>query len=72
MTDHKNPVGAAVECTVCHRTKQPRGRSAPMALRLCDSDCPGYRQGPFPGDLWPGETAEDFGYACSGPAKEWP
>jgi len=64
--------GHAVECIVCRRTKQPRGRSAPLGLSLCDSDCRGYRLDPFPGDLWPGETSTEFGFACSGAADEWP
>jgi len=57
-------VGRAVECTICGQHKTPRGRSAPleMANGLCDWDCPGYREPPHPGDLWPGETREDFGY----------
>lgn len=44
-------------CTVCHKTKNPRGRSAPleMANSLCDWDCSGYTQEPTPGHLWPGE-----------------
>ena len=25
-------------------------------------DCPGYRQAPYPGSLWPNETSDDFGY----------
>ncbi len=56
-------VGVSVQCTVCHRTKQPVGRSAPLGMSLCDSDCAGYRLDPKPGVLWPRETEEDFGYA---------
>lgn len=57
-------VGVSVECTVCHRRKKPRGRSAPleMANSLCDHECTGYDQPPEPGFLWPGETREQFGY----------
>ena len=55
-------VGIAVECRVCHRTKAPRGRSVPLAMYRCESDCPGYRQDPSPGSLWPGETSDEFGY----------
>jgi len=57
-------VGKAVECTVCHRRKKPIGRSAPleMANSLCDGDCKGYWQDPQPGQLWVGETREEFGY----------
>jgi hypothetical protein len=47
------------ECTICHLRKKPRGRDAPleMANELCDDGCPGYRQEPFAGHLWPGELA---------------
>lgn len=58
-------VGIAVRCTVCHLRKKPHGRSAPMVMAnsLCDFECAGYDLDPKPGDLWPGETCEDFGYA---------
>ena len=57
-------IGVAVDCAVCGMRKKPIGRSAPleMANSLCDGDCPGYRQDPYPGQLWPGETREEFGY----------
>lgn len=57
-------VGIAVTCTVCGLRKKPRGRSAPMEMAnsLCDHECPGYNQPPEPGELWPGETREEFGY----------
>jgi hypothetical protein len=55
-------VGRAVTCTVCGRTKKPHGRSAPLESSMCDSECPGYNQSPNPGDLWPGETREEYGY----------
>jgi hypothetical protein len=55
-------VGVAVQCTVCERTKKPVGRSAPMEAYLCDHECSGYYQDPKPGELWPGETREEFGY----------
>lgn len=56
--------GRAVDCLVCGRRKKPVGRSAPllMAGSLCDDDCPGYWQEPKPGQLWTGETQEEFGY----------
>ena len=59
-------VGIAVECKVCHRTKAPRGRSVADAVwnSMCtDDQCKGYYDEPKPGDLWPGETEEEFGYA---------
>ena len=57
-------IGEAVTCEVCGRRKKPIGRAAPMEMAngLCDGDCPGYHDRPFPGDLWPGETREEFGY----------
>lgn len=57
-------MGKAVECTLCKRRKAPRGRSvaAVMAGYLCNDDCPGYNLPPEPGQLWPGETQEEFGY----------
>lgn len=65
-------VGKAVYCRICHLRKKPRGRSAPleMANSLCDSECPGWRMEPRPGDLWPGETADEFGYPCSDDGTE--
>lgn len=67
-------LGEAVECAVCHRTKTPRGRSAPleMANGLCSWDCPGYSEPPPVGDLWPGETRQEFGYPKSCPVCETP
>lgn len=66
-------IGISITCTVCHQQKQPRGRSAPIGMSMCnrkhpiiDPDgCEGYEQEPRVGDLWPGETEEDFGYPCS-------
>lgn len=57
-------VGHRVECTVCHRTKKPWGRDASLgsANGYCDHSCGGYRLDPQPGDLWPGEKREDFGF----------
>jgi len=64
MSQHGIEVGVAVTCTVCGLRKKPMGRSAPleMANSLCDHECPGYNAEPYPGDLWPGETREEFGY----------
>lgn len=55
-------VGKAVNCTVCHQRKKPVGRSAPLGMYLCDHECEGYYLDPKQGDLWPGETREEFGY----------
>jgi len=56
--------GLRIECTTCRQQKQPRGRSAPLHGHYCDRDCPGYTQDPQVGSLWPGETAEEFGFPC--------
>ncbi len=57
-------VGVAVYCSKCDRRKAPRGRSVPMVMAdaLCQSDCLGYYETPEPGQLWPGETREEFGF----------
>jgi len=57
-------VGVAVDCARCNRPKQPRGRSAApeMANGLCDPACPAHYDDPHPGDLWPGESRDDFGF----------
>lgn len=58
-------IGIAVECGTCHRTKAPRGRSIPGEIyeSYCNRDmCPDYWTEPKPGDLFPGESEEDFGY----------
>lgn len=72
MTPAVDPkaAGSAVYCAACGVRKAPRGRSvSPYGPSLCDSDCPGYRCQPLPGDLWPGETRESFGYLCSTAAE---
>lgn len=68
----KKVVGFSVDCKTCGKRKAPRGRSLPMmtARDYCTWECPGYKDLPHPGDLFPGETAEDFGYPCSGPVLE--
>jgi hypothetical protein len=63
MKLNPNKVGIVVRCAKCGHTKQPRGRSAPMYSSFCDGyTCDGYGQDPQVGDLWPGESEEDFGY----------
>lgn len=69
--------GIRVECKTCGRQKKPRGRSAPTGLILCEppilseyDGCNGYYDHPRVGDLWPGETAEDFGYPCTDTGTE--
>lgn len=58
-------IGVSVYCDVCQQRKCPRGRSAPVGLYMCDSECQGYSKEPLPGDLWAGETEEEFGYSVS-------
>jgi hypothetical protein len=41
-----------------------------MGVMLCESNCSGYYTEPLPGDLWPGETEEDFGYPISNNATK--
>ena len=48
-----------VTCVVCGRRKKPVGRSAPVGSGLCDHDCEGYCQKPFPGTLWPDESPQE-------------
>lgn len=45
-----------------------------MGLTMCEPEqpwepkgygCNGYYQDPKVGDLWPGESEQDFGYPCS-------
>lgn len=63
-------IGRAVYCRTCGQRKAPRGRSVPLCMYLCDHECPGWEQAPHPGDLWPEETAEQFGFPCEGPSEE--
>ena len=63
MSEKHNREGIRVECTRCGHMKQPRGRSAPLGAYYCDRDCKGWQQEPRVGDLWPGETCEEFGFA---------
>ena len=55
-------IGVIVTCAKCGWQKKPIGRSAPFESYHCDDECPGYRQPPLPGSLWPGESEADFGY----------
>ena len=49
-----------VECSVCHCTKAPRGRSAsPYGPVHCDWSCAGHTKNPQPSHLWPGELCRD-------------
>lgn len=56
--------GVRVTCAVCNHMKQPIGRDG-GPVHYCDWECPGYRQPPHVGSLWPGETGVDFGFPCS-------
>lgn len=55
-------VGIRVKCLVCGQQKKPIGRAGSLNASYCDDDCEGYRQPPYVGSLWPGETDADFGY----------
>lgn len=50
-------VGKAVYCTTCELRKKPIGRDS-RDNGLCDQECPGYREEPYPDTLWPGEESE--------------
>jgi hypothetical protein len=63
-------IGVVVTCATCGHAKKPIGRSAALGTFHCDAECPGYRQEPLPGSLWPGERASEFGYPCSNEATE--
>lgn len=55
-------VGVVVRCKTCCAVKKPVGRSGPLGASYCDDECSGYRQPPYPGSLWPGESEAEFGY----------
>ncbi len=59
-----NKYGKYIRCTICHKRKQPIGRSAPALTdgTLCGPDCGGFNQEPLSGSLWPEESEADFGY----------
>ena len=52
--------GALVICTTCGKSKAPLGRSSPGACYYCDFRCPGYREEPYPDELFPGEVRAEF------------
>lgn len=72
-TGHFDRVGVSVYCELCEQRKIPCGRSAPMSMHGCSYECPGYRQAPHVGSLWPGERAHDFGFpvGSAGTRVEW-
>ncbi len=45
-------------CTTCGRIKAPIGRSIPLGMYRCDSECLGYRDDPYPPHLWPNELRD--------------
>ena len=65
-----NKFGVLVHCAECGHTKNPLGRSAPIGMYMCDSDCPGYRKEPYAGQLWPEESEADFGYLVGNDGTE--
>lgn len=54
--DIDGDIQMTVACTTCHRRKKPIGRDS-RDNGLCDHECPGWREDPHPGYLWPGEEA---------------
>ncbi len=64
--------GSSPQCETCRRTKAPLGRSVPLEMygSMCDRGCPGYSDGPKPDQLWPGESAREFGYTNE-PRLDW-
>ena len=60
-------IGIQVICATCGRPKAPRGRSVPAVTwdMWCTDECPSYRDEPLPGDPWPAETEQDFGFPVS-------
>lgn len=72
--------GIRVVCAKCGRQKAPRGRSASPLMLYClppfwgpqygEPSCNGYYEDPKVGDLWPGETEEDFGFPVSSHGTE--
>lgn len=52
---------AMPDCVVCGMRKCPAGRSVPLEASngYCDWDCPGYREEPRAGHLWPGEEDDE-------------
>lgn len=51
---------AMPRCLTCHKTKPPRGRDVGViaANGYCGHDCPGFREEPLSGHLWPEEWAD--------------
>lgn len=70
MSEAPTKRGVRVECSVCGQMKQPIGRDGGVYRRYCDWECPGYRQEPYAGSLWPGETDADFGFPCGDAGTE--
>ena len=63
-------IGIKVTCVVCGDMKKPVGRSGPPGAEYCTDECSGYRQPPYPGSLWPGETEAEFGFPVSDDATK--
>ena len=57
MSEHGPDCYAMPICLVCHRPKPPLGRDVASAAAggYCEYECPGNREEPRPGHLWPGE-----------------
>jgi len=70
MAEKMERVGIVVRCVTCHRMKKPVGRSSALQDAGCNDECEGYRQAPYPGSLWPGETENEFGFSISDDGTE--
>ena len=72
MAEEIDRIGTSPECATCRRTKAPLGGSVPLGMAggMCNDDCPGYHSNPKPDQLWPGETAREFGYTYE-PFVDW-
>ena len=56
-------IGISVTCATCGRMKNPVGRYGSPEISYCHgTECPGWDKPPYVGQLWPGETEEEYGY----------
>lgn len=53
--EHTAECYAMPDCLTCGLQKKPYGRDT-MVSGYCDTDCPGYREEPLAGHLWPDEA----------------
>ena len=60
-----------VVCLMCGWEKAPIGRAIPLGTYYCHGDCPGYRETPYPSQLWPGERWGDSMPCIHRPPTPW-